>query len=118
MKITKNVQKWTLLLFIVAAIAYLVLDRTLLVPDGATTLSWTTPTRDERDEPLTDLAGYKIYCWNEVEGFSKTFRVEDPDTTSFVADGLSPGEYSCAISAIDQDGNESALSNVVAKSVR
>ena len=89
----------------------------VLFPDRSTTLSWTAPTENENDGPLTNLAGYIIHCWTETGQYSNTMYVDDPSTTSYEVKQLSPGEYFCAVTAISEDGGESALSNVVAKTI-
>jgi len=102
----------------VLVLGFLVFYKTMLSPDGSTTLSWTAPTENENNEPLTDLAGYNIHCWAEAGQYANTFYVDDPASTSIVIEELASGTYYCAISAVNEDGRESALSNVVAKIVR
>ena len=98
-------------------LGYLAFDKLVLTPDGSTELSWTAPTEDENSSPLDDLAGYDVHCWDGASQYTITIHVEDPATTKYVIDGLAPGTYLCAVAAIDADGRESALSNVVAKTV-
>ena len=115
---TKDIRMWMAVLLLALGSAYFVLDRMVLTPDGITTLTWIVPTQNELDEPLTDLAGYNIRCWADAGRYTNTIHVSDPTVTSYVIEELAPGKYFCAISAIDKDGDESALSIVVAKSVR
>ena len=89
---------------------------TVLLPSGPTTLTWTAPTEDENNEPLIDLAGFNIHCWTDQ--FTNSFHIDDPETTSYVIEDLAPGTYYCAVSAINADGLESVLSNLVTKTVR
>ena len=110
-------REWLLISLAALGIGYMAWDMLVPKPDATTILSWTAPTLDERNEPLTDLAGYNIHCWAEAGRYYTTIHVEDPALTSNVIHNLKPGTYLCAISAIDQDGGESALSNVVARSV-
>jgi len=114
--LTMNLSKWILLAVLV--LGCLVLYKTVLSPHESITLSWTAPTEYENNEPLTDLAGYIIHCWTETGQYTNTIYVNDPSITSYEIEKLWPGTYSCAVAAIDEDGDESALSNVVAKSVR
>ena len=102
----------------IVVVVSLVLYKTVLFPVGTARLSWTAPTENENDESLTDLAGYVIHCWAKAGQYTDTFHVDDPASTSFVIEGLASGTYYCAISAVNVDGRESVLSNVVAKIVR
>jgi len=95
-----------------------VLYPSIFSPDGAAALSWTAPSEDEKSEPLTDLAGYKIHCWAAARQYSTTIHVDDPATTSLVIEKLPHGSYNCAISAVNSSGRESALSNVIAMAVK
>ena len=115
---TKNALKWTSVLLLASGLAYFAYYRMVMAPAGTATLAWTAPTQNEHDEPLNDLAGYDIHCWADAGRYARTIHVNDPTTTSYVIEGLAPGTYSCAIVAINEDGDESALSNVVAKSVQ
>ena len=114
----KMPQKWIAIGLPVAVLAFFIFYIIVLVPDGSTRLAWTAPTENENNEPLDDLAGYKIHCWAAENQFTNTIEVDDPETTSYVIEELEPGTYNCAISAVNADGSVSALSNVVAKTVR
>ncbi len=113
----KKLPKWISIGLPVLVLGFLVFYKTMLSPDGSTTLSWTAPTENENNEPLTDLAGYNIHCWAGAGQFTITIHVDDPATTSHVIENLSPGTYYCAVSAVNKNGRESALSNMVAKTV-
>ena len=102
----------------VVALAGLFIYKTTLVPEGSARLSWTVPTENENDESLTDLAGYTVHCWAGAERFTVTIHIDDPAATSLLIEEIPPGTYDCAVSAVDARGEVSALSNVVAKSVR
>jgi len=113
-----KVPKWVVIGLPVMVLASLVLYKSVLSPGGSTTLSWTVPIENENNEPLTDLAGYNIHCWAAANQYANMIHVDDPATTSVVIEELPSGTYNCAISAVNADGGESAISNVVAKSVR
>ena len=112
-----NLRKWTLVFLPALALGYFGLQ---MVPtnDGVAELSWSAPTQSENDEPLTDLAGYNIYCWADAGRYTNSIHVDNPSITSYVIQELEPGTYLCAISAVNEDGEESALSNVVAKTIQ
>ena len=116
---TRHLQKWgaPLLLALLLAAGYVYYTQVLMLPQGATALSWTPPVETEANEPLTNLAGYNIHCWGDSGRYSNTIRIEDPSVTRYVVEGLSSGSYQCAVSAFTEDGFESALSNVVTRSV-
>jgi len=84
---------------------------------GTATLRWLAPAQNEDGSPLTDLAGYVIHCWAASGRRLEPVRVVDPDATSFRVEKLAPGRYSCAVSAVDADGDESELSNMLSASV-
>jgi hypothetical protein len=111
----KKLPKWILIgaLFLGGLTFYM----TVVSPDRSTTLLWTAPTGNENSEPLTDLTGYIIHCWTATGQYTNTMYVDDPSITSYEVKEFSPGEYSCAVTAISEDGGESALSNVVAKTI-
>ena len=118
MKPVGNLPKWSLILLPALILGYFAFDEIVLAPDGSTTLSWTAPIETDGNEPLTDLAGYNIYCWAGAGHYTDTFHVDGAATTSYVIEDLPSGTYNCAISAVNADGGESVLSNVVATSVR
>ena len=109
---------WGVLIVVALLLGYIAIDRFLLVTSGSTTLSWVAPTQNEAGEPLNDLAGYNIHCWGDAGRYSTTIRICDPATTRYEITGLAPGTYQCAVSAFNEDGDVSELSNVVARVVR
>ena len=115
---TKKLPGWVVVALLITVFGCLFLYKTVLFPDGSITLAWTAPVEYENDDSMTDLAGYKIHCWSGASQYTNTIQVGDPVTTSFVIEELPSGTYNCAVSAINADGSVSALSNVVAKSIR
>lgn len=87
-------------------------------PHGSAELTWAPPGGNESDEAIADLAGYIIHCWSETGKQTSTIYVDDPAITKYEVNKLWPGEYFCAVTAVGADGAESALSNVVATTVR
>ena len=79
---------------------------------GTLVVSWHAPTRNTDGTPLTDLAGYTIYCGTQPGVYTKTFSIDDPSATHFVLRGLQPGShYFVAISANNTKGGHSVLSS-------
>ena len=85
--------------------------------DTGREISWQVPTANTDESPLTDLAGYTVYCWNTDGKETETFVIEDSAITTYELRGLHPGIYQCAISAVSSAGNQSALSNVVSRTI-
>lgn len=98
-------------------------------PDGLTepppgsgthsvTLAWDAPTTDARGDPLSDLAAYRLYVGSETPLIPEGARMIDVGTeTTYTVTDLEPGVYYFAVSAVDIDGNESALSQEVSAQV-
>lgn len=82
------------------------------------TLEWTAPTTDAGGEPLDDLAGYRIHYRDAspADGAGSA-SVEVRSGTRATVDGLSEGTWYFGVSALDESGNESALSNEVSRAV-
>ena len=110
--------KWIVIGLPVVVLAWAVNFEAELFPEEPTALSWTAPAETENGEMLTDLAGYQIHCWAAESQYTTSMRVDDPAATNLVIEQLPSGTYKCAVSAFTVSGDVSALSNVVATSVR
>ena len=84
--------------------------------NGSINLSWAAPTENVDGTPLTDLAGYRVYFGNRPRAYDESREVTDPSATSTTI-ALPSGDYYVAMTALDQEGNESAYSNEVLKTV-
>ena len=80
------------------------------------TLSWVAPAENVDGSELDDLAGYKIYHGTESRSYSDMAEIGNPAVTSHTL-RLMSGEYYLAMTALDRDGNESAYSNEVIRSL-
>lgn len=80
-------------------------------PTVSVTLAWDPPATDASGGPLADLAGYRLYFGTRspLAATRDTF-VSVGLAGSRTLSGLTPGTWFFAISAIDESGNESALS--------
>ena len=87
------------------------------VSAGGTQVSWQPPEEKIDGSPLTDLAAYRIYVGTISRSYYQEIDVKDVSKTQYFVN-LSPGEYYLAMTAIDAEGNESALSNEVRKVVQ
>jgi len=84
---------------------------------GGTEITWSPPTQNDDGTPLTDLAAYRIYVGTISRNYYQQVDVTSAAVTKYFLD-LLPGEYYIAMSALDAEGNESALSNEVRKLVQ
>jgi len=115
--------KGTAVALIVLLVGWLAFTNVVFDPDKGTgtrddvELSWKAPTEKADKDRQSELAGYTIHCWNAEDHKTKTIRIEDPAQTSYELEYMWPGTYQCAVSAIETDGSQSALSNVVTRSV-
>ena len=84
---------------------------------GAATLSWEAPTTDTNGQPLTNLSGYRIYYGESKTALSETVNLTGTGLQTYVIDNLNSGTWYFAIKAVNSAGVESALSNVVSKTI-
>ena len=77
-------------------------------------LSWVAPSENVDGTVLTDLVGYRIYYGNQSRSYSETIEITDPTTTAHAFSAVT-GDYYLAMTAVDQDDNESAYSNEILK---
>ena len=84
---------------------------------GSATLSWQAPTTDTNGQALTDLSGYVIYYGTSESSLNQTIQLNSIGTQTYVIDNLGPGTWYFAVRAMASSGAESALSNVVSKTI-
>ena len=84
---------------------------------GNATLSWQAPTTDTNGAPLTDLAGYSIYYGTSATDLTDTIQLTSVGIQTYVIDNLAPGTWYFAVKAVASTGVESALSDVVSKTI-
>lgn len=89
------------------------------VSDGnrAATLSWDAPTANTNGSALTDLVGYRIYYGSSPEELKQSVQIGTVGLQTYVIDNLDPGTWYFAVMALASNGAESALSNIVAKTI-
>jgi hypothetical protein len=90
---------------------------TTLPGSESVALSWVAPSSrsDGSVLALSELAGYRVYMGTSSTNLSPLYDVEDGSVTEFTVVNLTSGSYYFAISALDMDGLESTLSQVVLK---
>jgi hypothetical protein len=84
---------------------------------GNATLSWEAPTTDTNGAPLTDLVGYRVYYGTSANDLTDTIQLTSVGIQTYVIDNLAPGTWYFAVAAVASTGVESALSNVVSKTI-
>ena len=84
---------------------------------GSATLDWLPPTQTTDGGVLADLSGYYVYYGPDASHLNQRIQLSNPGLTAYVIDGLPQGSYTFAVSAYNSAGIESALSNVVSKTV-
>lgn len=87
----------------------------IVVTDNTVTLTWTAPTQNTDNSPLTDLAGHKVYYGLDIDNLSTMVSVND--TKLFIKD-LTPNiTYYFAVLAVNDLGVESEFSNIASKKI-
>lgn len=120
----KILSKWILIVLPALLLGYFAFDKIMLSSQqqaesaGSARILWAAPTENEDDGPLTELNGYVIYYGTHAGQYSNMIVIDDPETTSYQIENLSPGTYYFAVTAINTDGLESTMSNMVVKKVR
>jgi fibronectin type III domain protein len=84
---------------------------------GTATLSWQAPTTNTDGAALTDLAGYRIYYGMNHDDLTQTVQLTGLGLQTYVVDDLGTGTWYFAIKAVTSAGVESALSDVVSKTI-
>ena len=85
--------------------------------NGTATLSWEAPTTTTTGSALTDLAGYRIYYGISASDLSQSIQLNTVGVQTYVIDNLGNGTWYFAIKAVTTVGVESALSDIVSKSI-
>ena len=84
---------------------------------GSATLSWVAPTTTTSGAALTDLAGYVIYYGSSATSLSQSVQIATVGMQTYVLDNLTAGTWYFAIAAVTNTGAQSALSNIVSKTI-
>ena len=119
MKLTKQDIAFIFLMVIVA-LAVIVFIAQAAPPEAeagqVTKLVWTAPTTNEDGSPLTDLAGYKIYCGVAATSPPYTISKDVGNVANYLLANIgfaADGMFKCVATAYDVWNNESAYSNSV-----
>lgn len=86
------------------------------LPDWQTELTWEPPTENVDGSALDDLDGYWIYWGSASRDYEHAVYVDEEASTAYTfAPGTGPNFI--AMTAVDADGNESAYSNEIVRSL-
>ena len=84
---------------------------------GSATLSWEAPTTTTSGSALTDLSGYRIYYGLNAQDLTQTVQLAGVGLQTYMIENLGQGTWYFAIKAVTTQGVESALSNMVSKTI-
>jgi hypothetical protein len=84
---------------------------------GTANLKWSPPTQTVDGQPLSDLAGYRVYYGQTTTDLTRVVTVADQFTTEVVVHDLDPGTWYFSVTAYTSQGVESTRSNVVSKRI-
>ena len=84
---------------------------------GTTTVGWTLPVTNVDGTTLTDLAGFRIHYGMSVTTLDRTLDVPGADVTSANVGNLAQGTWYFSVTAYSATGVESALSEVVSRTI-
>lgn len=83
---------------------------------GKTTITWQARTENTDGSSLTDLAGFRLY-YGQISGtYTDVVQATNPTATSYAL-ALPNGKYFVAMTAINREGNESAYSNEIMRTL-
>jgi hypothetical protein len=87
-------------------------------PSPVADLAWTVPTTNTDGTPLTDLAGYRIYYGQSPGALNQSIAIHDPHAIHYTFRNLAAGTWYFRVTCINSAAVESAMSPVVAYTVR
>jgi hypothetical protein len=87
------------------------------VGSGTATLAWEAPTTTTNGAALTDLAGYRIYYGTNASDLTQSIQLTGIGLQTYVIESLGRGTWYFAIKAVTRTGVESALSEIVSKTI-
>ena len=84
---------------------------------GSATISWTPPTSNTDNSPLSDLAGYRIYYGTSSGDLAQVLDLPNPGISNGVVENLAPGTWYFAVTSYNSSNVESDHSNVTSKTI-
>ena len=92
---------------------------TIAVQTGtrSATISWTPPTRNTDNSPLTDLAGYRIYYGTNSGNLTQVLDLPNPGISVGVVEYIAPGTWYFAVTSYNSSNVESERSIVTSQTI-
>jgi hypothetical protein len=87
------------------------------VGTGSATITWTPPTSNTDNSPLTNLAGYRIYYGTSSGNLTQVLNLTNPGISSGVVENLAAGTWYFAVTSYNASNVESERSNVTSKTI-
>lgn len=85
---------------------------------GTATLSWEAPIENTDNTMLNDLSGYVVYFGPASGTLAYSVNVTNPNEITYIVENLRVNtRYMFAMTAINSNGVESNLSNIVTKTI-
>ncbi|MEM8685317.1 MAG: putative Ig domain-containing protein [Pseudomonadota bacterium] len=88
------------------------------VSNASLTINWTPPTQNVDGSPIAPLAGFRIFYGQTPGSYPNEILVNDGGLTSYTIDNLVQGTWYLAMTAVDINSLESALSYEVSKTAQ
>jgi hypothetical protein len=85
---------------------------------GSAAISWFAPITNTDGSPLTDLVGYAVHYSRVTKDLNCRILIFNPSAITWTVDGLSPGTWYFAVSALNSVGSESLISNIASKMIQ
>lgn len=89
-----------------------------LVVTGSATINWTPPTQNTDGSSLTNLVGYRLSYGSSPGALTQTVNIPTAGITSYTVDNLSQGTWYFVMKTYNTAGTESAITNVVSKTIQ
>jgi hypothetical protein len=87
------------------------------IANGSVTVSWNPPTTNADGSAITDLAGYRIYYGRAANDLEVTVRIDNPGTTRWVIENLSPATWYFSMTSVNDAGLESTRTQVGSRTI-
>jgi hypothetical protein len=75
---------------------------------GSISLSWSPPTTNADGTAITDLAGFRIYYGRSADSLDEIVVINNPGTSRYVIENLSPATWFFCMTSFNAHGLESA----------
>lgn len=92
-------------------------SRSALSFNGSATLNWTPVTKNTDGALLHDLAGYRVYYGTSADSLSTVVELANPNLTTYLVGNLPSGTWYFGVTAYTSAGTESAMSNIMQKTI-